>query len=138
MAEQASRKDRKLEPSQGKKGFKMPSTAVLLMMMIFIVTLCTYVVPAGEFTRSVDEATNRTIVVAGTYTQVAQSPVGIQGMLSSVFRGLTSASDIIAFIFVVGGAFGLVSDSGAINAGLGKLIRKFSGKENVLIAIIMI
>jgi len=137
MAEQVKINDKKLDTDPKKKGFKMPSTAVLLMMMIFVVTLCTYVVPAGEFTRGVDEVTGRTIVVAGTYSQVAQSPVGLQAMLSSIFRGLTSASDIIAFIFVVGGAFGLVSDSGAINAGLGRLIRKFSGKENILIAIIM-
>lgn len=137
MAENARVSEKKLEPNQKKKRFKMPSTAVLLMMMIFIVAIGTYIVPAGEFTRSIDEATGRTIVVAGTYSQVEQSPVGLQGVLSSVFRGLTSASDIIAFIFVVGGAFGLVSDSGAINAGLGKLIRQFSGRENILIAIIM-
>lgn len=135
MVEQA----RKLDPSSSpkKQGFKMPSTAVLLMMMILVVTIFTYILPAGEYTRALDEATNRTIVVAGTYAKVEQSPVGLQAMFSSIFRGLTNASDIIAFIFVVGGCFGLVADSGAINAGLGKLIKKFSGKENILIAIIM-
>ncbi|WP_176461933.1 YfcC family protein [Anaeromicrobium sediminis] len=117
--------------------FKMPSTAALLFIMILVVTIGTYIIPAGEFQRVVDEGTNRTIVVAGTYEKVEQSPVGIQRMLSSVYRGLTSASDIIAFIFVVGGSFGLVSASGAINAALGNLIKTFSGRESALIAILM-
>lgn len=120
-----------------KRKWKMPNTATLLLFMIFIVAICTYLVPAGEYQRVIDEATNRTVVLPGTFTRVEQTPVGISQILSSVFRGLTNASEIIAFIFVVGGAFEIVSSSGAINAALGKLIKKFSGKESFLIAIIM-
>lgn len=115
----------------------MPNTATLLMLMICIVAICTYIVPAGEYDRTLDEATNRTLVLPGTFKRVEQSPVGIAQILSSIFRGLTNASEIIAFIFVVGGAFALVAKSGAINAALGKLIDKFKGKESFLIAIIM-
>ncbi len=117
--------------------FKMPSTAALLFLMIVVVTVATYIIPAGEFQRVVDEETGRTVVVAGTFEKVTQVPVGVQGMFSSVYRGLTDAAEIIAFVFVVGGSFGLVSASGAINAALGRMIQRFSGKESVLIALLM-
>jgi uncharacterized ion transporter superfamily protein YfcC len=119
------------------RNLKMPNTATLLFFMICVAAICTYIVPAGEYQRVLDKVTNRTLVVPGTFTRVDQTPVGIGQILSSIFRGLTDASDIIAFIFVVGGAFGIVSKSGAITAGLGRLIKKFSGKESYLIAIIM-
>ncbi len=120
-----------------KKRLTMPNTAALLMIMILLATIMTYLVPAGQFERTFDEATERTLVIANTYDSVEQTPVGVGTLLSSLFKGLVNASDIIAFVFIVGGAFGLISRSGAINAGLEKLIRKFEGRETVLIAIIM-
>lgn len=120
-----------------KKGFRMPGTAALLMCMILLAAVLTYIIPAGEYQRAFDEATKRTLVIADTFTRIAPTPVGIGQILSSAYRGLVEAADIIAFVFIVGGAFGIISRSGAINAGLEKLIRKFSGRESILIAIIM-
>ncbi|QEK11119.1 putative basic amino acid antiporter YfcC [Crassaminicella thermophila] len=120
-----------------KKRFKMPTTASLLMLMILFSSILTYIVPAGEFERVFDEATKRTLVVAGTFTQVDQSPIGFWKILSSIFEGIVHASEIIAFVFVVGGVFGVVIKSGAINAALGKLIKKLSGRENILIILVM-
>lgn len=124
---------------KAKKKFhiRVPSTAALLMIIIFIVAVCSYIIPAGEFERAVDEATKRTLVLPGTYKLVEQAPTSLTQLLSSVYNGIMNASDIIAFIFVIGGAFGIVSKSNAINAGLGKLIKVFSGKESILIATIM-
>lgn len=120
-----------------KKRFRMPDTAALLMFMILLASILTYIIPAGEYQRVFDEATKRTLVIADTFSRLDQTPVSIWKILSSVYRGLVEAADIIAFVFVVGGAFGIISRSGAINAGLEKLIRKFSGRESILIAIIM-
>lgn len=123
--------------SDSKKGFRMPTTATLLMCMILMAAILTYIVPAGQYERAFDEATNRTLVVANTYMNIEQTPVGIGGFLSSFYRGLVNAAEIISFVFITGGAFGIISRSGAINAGLEKLIRKFSGRESILIGIIM-
>jgi uncharacterized ion transporter superfamily protein YfcC len=120
-----------------KASFKMPSTAALLMMMILAAGILTYIVPAGKYERAVDENTKRTIVVPGSYQSTEQSPIGVGDLFASVFNGLVKASEIIAFVFVVGGVFGLITRSGAINAGLGRLIKKFAGKEGLLIAIVM-
>ncbi len=120
-----------------KKGFKFPDTALLLFIIIFVMAALTYVIPAGEFERVVDEESGRTLVLAGTYAEVEGSPTTLTQAFSSVFRGLVKASEIIAFVFVVGGSFGLISKSGAISAGLGSLVTKLKGRETLLVAIIM-
>lgn len=122
---------------KAKRKFVMPNTAALLMIMILFAAILTYIVPAGSFIRALDEVTGRTLVVADTYTTVEQSPVGFGTLLSSLFTGLVNASEIIAFVFIVGGAFGIISRTGAINSSLEKLISKFKGKETILIALIM-
>lgn len=122
-----------------KKKFRlsMPDTAVLLLVIVFIMAILTYIIPAGEFARVVDEETGRTLVQAGTYAQVDSNPTGIKDLFSSIFRGILKAGEIISFVFVVGGAFGIISKTGAIAVGLEHLIHKFSGKESFLIVIIM-
>jgi len=125
---------------QKKKKFHMPSTPVLLLAITLIIAILTYIVPAGQFERVYDEEKDRTLVVAGTYHEVEQSPVGIGKLFSSVFEGLYKAADLICFVFVVGGSFYIVQSTGAINAGLGKLIKRFSGngKEYIMIGIVMV
>ena len=57
--------------------FNLPHPLVLLSACILIGAFLSYVLPAGEFARQEDNATGRTVVVAGTYTPVERSPVGL-------------------------------------------------------------
>lgn len=124
-----------LNKKKWKIGF--PETALLLLLIIGVVSLLTYILPAGQFERVVDEATGRELVKAGTYTVTESNPTSITELFSAVFKGLVKASEIIAFIFVVGGAFGIVSRTGAIAAGLGHLVKKLQGRETIMISIVM-
>ena len=40
-----------------KKGFSLPTTTVLLFMIIVLVAILTYIIPAGSYDRYVDEVT---------------------------------------------------------------------------------
>lgn len=120
-----------------KRKIRFPSTASLLMLIILVSAILTYIIPAGEYLRVADQNTGRTLVVADTFTRVAQSPVGFWKLMASVFTGILRASDIIAFIFVVGGAFSIVVASGAINTALARLINRLSGREYILVIVIM-
>ena len=120
-----------------KRKLAFPETSLLLLIMIFLMGILTYVMPAGVFDRMIDPETEREIVVAGSYHAVEQSPIAVGALFASVFNGLVRASEIIALIFVVGGAFGVVSKSGAIAATLGHMIKKLEGRESIVIAIMM-
>ncbi|MCI7617893.1 MAG: AbgT family transporter [Firmicutes bacterium] len=117
--------------------FRFPDTATLLVILVIISAICTYIVPAGQFEREVHEATGRTVVVAGTYASTESNPTSLMSLMQSIYNGMLDASDIAWFIFVVGGAFAIMTKSGAITAGLNKLIRNNSGREGLLLAIIM-
>lgn len=116
---------------------KFPDTATLLIVLIVLCAALTYIVPAGQFERAMNEQTGRTLVVAGTYEKTESNPTSLMGLIESVYNGMLDASEIAWFIFVVGGAFGIVTKSGAITAGLNKLINRYHGKENFMIIIIM-
>ena len=123
--------------SQKKKKIAFPETALLLLIIVVFIAALTYFVPAGEFDRIIDDATGREIVVAGSYHEIDRTPTTPLQLFSSIFRGIVKASDIIAMVFVIGGAFGIVSKTGAITAGLNALIKRLRGKDAVVIALIM-
>ena len=106
-----------------------------MIALVVLSALLTYIVPAGAFDREVVDG--RSLVVAGTYQSTEANPTTFMSLIQSIYNGMLDASDIAWFIFVVGGAFGIVTKSGAIAAALNKLIRRYEGKETVLIIIIM-
>ncbi len=124
-------------PTLEKKAFRFPNTVTLLACIVVLVTILTYIVPAGTFDRAVDEVTGRTLVVPGTYSVIESTPVSFMFMMSSFYRGVVDAASLMAFVFTCGGAFGIITRTGAITAGLNRLIVRFNGRETWLIAIVM-
>lgn len=51
---------------------------------------------------------------------------------------MKAASSIIFFIFIVGGAFQMITATGAIEAGIGKMAKVLQGNEKLLIPIFLI
>ena len=45
--------------------------------------------------------------------------MGLHGFLTAIPRGLEAAADIIFFIFIIGGAFGILQRTGVITAAIG-------------------
>jgi uncharacterized ion transporter superfamily protein YfcC len=102
---------------------KFPDTLTIILVITVIFIALTWIIPSGEFDRETINNTEK--IIAGSYKHVAQQPQGIQAFLSAPIKGFVSASLIIAFVFLVGGAFGIINGTGAINAGLFNII-KFS------------
>jgi len=115
----------------------MPHTYVLLFLIVIIVAIGTYFVPAGQFDRYKDEATGRTLVDPQSFHYVEQSPVGVLDVFASVPKGMVEAAEVIFFIFVVGGAFTIIQATGAIDAGISKVVLMLRGKEKLLIPVTM-
>lgn len=116
-----------------KKLFQVPHTYAILFFIIVLVALATYVVPAGEFERMKDEVSGKTIVVAGSYKTVEPDPVSFFEVFKAVPIGMEKGASIIFYIFIVGGAFGIIRATGAIEAGIGKAVGKLEGREKLLI-----
>ena len=120
-----------------KRKFEFPHVFALLFGLIIITALFTYIVPAGEYEREVNDA-GRTVVVDGTYQQVESNPTSLFGILEAVHKGMVNGAEIIFFIFIVGGAFGILNATKAIETGLANVSAKMAGKEIYLIPVVML
>lgn len=113
---------------------KVPHTLVLLFAMVIAAWLLTLVLPAGSFQR-VENEHGREQVVPGTYaaTPEVERP-GPLSVLTAIPAGFAAAHEIIFFIFIVGGAFGVFRATGAADAAIGVLLRRLGGQPLLLIA----
>lgn len=148
-----------------KKGIRIPDTFIIIFFVVLIAAALTYTVPKGHFeteqiTYTVDGAEKtRTVIKNGTFQYVedengnplkegvklfASDEDGTPGFLNYMFEGMVtgdkygSAVGVIAFILVIGGAFGIVLSTGAIEGGIMKMIGKFNGKEFILIPVLFL
>jgi len=119
------------------KKLSMPHSYVIIFAIIIFAMLLTYIVPAGNYERAVNEA-GRTVVVEGTYARAEQSPVGIFQLFSCVFNGFVEVADIIFFIIFAYAWVNVLMTNGTFNGLMGAVIRKFGTKVEILIPILMI
>lgn len=103
--------------------FQFPHPLALLFGIAVFAALMSYVVPAGEYERRVDDATGRTVVVAGTYHEVEPTPVGAFQTALAIPRGLIDAADIIVLVLLAGGAFTVLDESGTLRRGVSALVK---------------
>lgn len=148
-----------------KRSFQMPHTYIIIFGVILVAAILTLFIPLGQYdTKAITYTVNgeektRTVVDPDSFryvldengdkvTQAAPlfgtESVGDRGgILNYVFEGLTTgdkssgAVGIIAFILVVGGAFGVVLRTGAIESGIMRVIDLTNGKEILLIPILI-
>lgn len=103
---------------------RFPHPLALLTAGILLAAVLTWILPAGSYDRADDPATGRTVVVAGTYEEVEPAPVGPFAALVAIPRGLIDASDVVVLVFLVGGAFVVIDQTGALRRGIDRLARK--------------
>ena len=113
-----------------------PHPLTLLTACILGGAIASYILPAGQYDRRDDPATGRKVVVAGTYHRVERSPVGPFDALVAIPKGLGEAGSVIFLVFLVGGAFTVVDETGALRHGVGWLVRRLQNRETLVIPIV--
>lgn len=124
--------------SESKRRFSVPHPLVLLTGCVILAAMASYVLPAGEFDRRDDPITGRSVVVAGTYHEVESNPVNLFDAIVALPRGMADAADVIFLVFLIGGAFTVIDETGALRRGVTSLIRKLKGRDLLVIPIVSI
>jgi uncharacterized ion transporter superfamily protein YfcC len=101
---------------------RVPDPLTLLTGCVLVAALLTHVLPAGRYERRDDPATHRSVVVAGTYARVAPAPVGPFAALVALPKGMADAGSVIFLVFLVGGAFTVVDETGALKRAVDALV----------------
>ena len=92
----------------------------------------------------------REVTVAGTYEQSEKTYIdeetgdevdlrqGVFDVLQAPTRGIQEAIEVVAFILIVGGSFQVITKTGAITSGMGRVVRRFMNKDILIIPIAMV
>ena len=113
--------------------FKVPNTLVLLFAMQVLALVITWVLPAGEFDTTLNEA-GRGLVGPGPFTLLEESPsLSVIDLLTAVPRGMADSQGVIFFVLIVGGVLAVIRHTGAIEALLGRILQRFSTRTGLLI-----
>ena len=120
-----------------KKGFRVPHTYVLIICMLILATVLTYLIPAGSYDRVIDPNTGRSVPDVETFKRMENTPVNFFNMIQAIPKGMADAASIVFFVFIIGGSFAMIQSTGAIDAGVVKLIGKLKNKEKIMIPAVM-
>ena len=118
--------------------FSVPHPLVLLTICVILAAVASHLLPAGEYERRDDEGTGRSVVVAGTYHEVDPSPVGFFEAIVALPRGMADAAEVIFLVFLIGGAFTVVDETGALKRGVTSLIRSLQGRDLLVIPVVSV
>jgi uncharacterized ion transporter superfamily protein YfcC len=136
---------------KSKKKFSFPSAFTILFLLLIVIAIATWVVPAGSY--DYDEEGSP---IPGTYHTVPPNP---QKILNSFLKGpingmygieddtgnvdvwnygeLFGAIDVAMFVLIIGGFLGVTMKTGAINAGIAWVVGILKGKEKWMFPILM-
>lgn len=136
---------------------KIPHVFALLTIIILVASIFSYIIPSGQYQRKEVQVglLTRTVVIPDSFQQIPKhysmkgvfvgdevegkaTPVSIFGFLKAIPKGLEESADIIFFIFLIGGAFGMVKRTGTITAVIQALINKFSNSGTALTIVLML
>ena len=120
------------------KSFKMPHTYVIIFGMVLLTALLANVVPAGEFTRVLDEASGKMVVVADSFHYLPQTGCSLFEIFTSIQLGFIDGAQIIFFIVFAYAFVYMLLKNGTFDAVVGAVLRKIGTRVHLLIPICMI
>ncbi len=114
--------------------FRVPHTYVLLLGLAVLAAVSTWIIPAGSYDRAIEHG--RELIDPDSFRPVDAKPTGVPSLLLAFPKGLAEVADIVFYIFIIGGAFGVLNRTGAIQAGIHSLVRRLGGKRAVLLVVL--
>lgn len=114
--------------------FKIPHTYVLLLSLTVFSAILTWVIPAGRYETAVESG--RTLIDPTSFHAVPARPAGIFEILLAFPKALVEVADIIFYIFIIGGTFGVLNRTGLIQGGIRALVKKVGGRQALIVPVL--
>ena len=120
-----------------KKGLfsRIPHAITMLFGIIVLVSVLTYILPAGTYERVLVDGKN--VVVPNSYETIPATPIGLLDMFKAIPLGFKAAAEIIFIVLAGGIMFGFMEKSKAVENAVGTLVKKLGQERKYLIIVIM-
>lgn len=123
-----------------KKQFTLPPALILLFIVLAFMVILSWFVPVSTVT--INDAGERIVHYNSMMSEdgtiienVGTQPAGIWDLFLAPIKGFQDGADVSFSILISGAFLAIINATGAIDAGIGALLKKFSGKK--LLAILM-
>ncbi|AJY49881.1 MULTISPECIES: YfcC family protein [Halomonadaceae] len=123
---------------------RFPTAYSILFLLIILVAALTWIIPAGQYERTMNEEVGREIAVPGTYVTVDSNPQGFVDVMLAPTAGfydpdsyVANAIDVALFVLFLGGFLGVINATGAIDTGIRNVMHRLEGREIWMIPILM-
>lgn len=114
---------------------RMPPNLLLMLGFMVLALLATWLIPAGSYETSTN-AQGAAAIIPGTYRPLPEvERLPPWAIATAIPRALGQAQAVVFFILLVGGAFGLMRHTGAIEAAMGQVLRRFGHRPSGLIVV---
>ncbi len=114
---------------------RIPHAITMIFSIIVLVTILTYVLPAGAYERI--QLNGRSTVVPNSYKTIPSTSINILEMFTAIPLGFKAAVDIIFIVLAGGIMFRFMEKANAVENGIGVLIKSLGQDRKYLIVIIM-
>jgi uncharacterized ion transporter superfamily protein YfcC len=130
---------------------RMPHPIIMMLIIIAAAVALSYLVPSGQFERSKEglvtpgtyhaiakDYSPGNLLVQGKSSATAAAPSPLTAIATAIPVGMASQAGLIFMIMFIGGMFGVLRETGALDAGIERLVARTRGNVYVLAPIIMI
>lgn len=118
-----------------KKAFKMPHTFVIVGIIILAAVVMTWLIPAGSYVR-VENAQGIKVVDPQQFSYVERAPINPLKIPLYIVKAFTKNADLLWVVLFSGGAFHLITLSGALQAVIARVAKRFSNKLYIFIPVL--
>jgi len=119
--------------------FRMPHTLVIVSSLVALVLVLSWIVPSGTYQHV--EKNGRQVTIPNTYERIEKIYLGPQWLMIAPIKGFADGAMIISFLFLIGGAFNVIQETGIIHFAIRRLtatLRSRPWLEKMLIPVMMI
>ena len=103
---------------------KKHSIFKVVLITLFVIVLLTWLFPVGTISTS--------------FSEQERAQIGLFDLLNNVLGSLSYFGNIIIYILLIGGFYGILSKIPAYRAVLDKMVVSFKGKEKVVLSVIVV
>lgn len=101
----------------------------ILFIILILVAILSWIFKGAGF---------QPVVPSGQKEAVsAVTAAGLPEVLMSIYNGFVNAIDIAIFVLILGGFLNVVNQTGALEAGVSRLVNNMKGRELILIGVLM-
>ncbi|MBS0248932.1 MAG: YfcC family protein [Proteobacteria bacterium] len=124
---------------------------IMMLVAILAAMVLTWTVPSGEFMREghgrvvpgsyhliAKDLTAKNFAIQKKSTPALAAPAAATSVVTSIVEGMKHASGLIFMIMFLGGMFGILRATGALDRAIDLLVARAGGRVHILVPIIML